>query len=109
MCDDELTNNVKLVVGDELDDLRNHAVAVSLAEGRVVEAVDDNWRLSRQCEAVGLNLGKSSGDGVGVEDPAALCDGGSICDGGGWTPSVTVKPPSVTVKRNSVKNGTERK
>jgi hypothetical protein len=75
MSYNDFTNNVKLVVGGEFDNLRNHTVAIGLTEGRIVKAVDDHRCLSRQREAVGLNLRKSRGDGGGVEHPAALGDG----------------------------------
>jgi len=59
----------------QLDNLGDDAIAVCLAKGRIVEAVEDNWSLSRQCEAIGLNLRQDSGDGGGVKNPPALRDG----------------------------------
>jgi hypothetical protein len=73
VSDDDFTNYVEFVVG-EFDDLGNNTIAVRLAERRIVQTVNDHWCLSRQGEAVGLNLRKGSGDGGGVEDPAALSD-----------------------------------
>ncbi len=73
ISDDDFTNYVELVIG-EFDDLGDNTIAVRLAERPIVQTVDDHWCLSRQGEAVGLNLRKGSGDGGGVEDPATLGD-----------------------------------
>ncbi len=72
--DFQLPHDMELVIS-QLNNLRDDAVTVRLAKGRIVEAVENNWSLSGQSEAVGLNLKQNSGDGGGVEDPPALGDG----------------------------------
>jgi len=59
----------------QLDNLGDDAITVCLAKGRIVEAVEHNRSLRRQCKAVGLNLGQDGGDGGGVEDPPTLRNG----------------------------------
>ncbi len=71
---DQLPHDMKLAIR-QLNNLGDDAVAVCLAKGRIVEAVENNWSLSGQGEAVGLNLRQDSGDGGGVEYPPALRDG----------------------------------
>ncbi len=73
VCDDASTHYVELVV-DKFDNLSNNSVTVCLTEGRIVQTVDNHWCLSRQSEAVGLNLRKGSGDRSCVENPATLGD-----------------------------------
>jgi hypothetical protein len=60
VCDNQLAHHMILVI-IQFHDLRDHTIAVSLAEGRIIQAIYNHWSLWWEGQAVGFNLRKHCG------------------------------------------------